>query len=659
MSPDTEEWVVANATLVPFDDGRRRAIVHFEVTIDSFRRLDTHEGVKLRIIDRLGNVIVDSDRPQELGAALGWPEDRQLHRLAADGQLPVDPEQDAVVTLGSDLVSVRRLETGAVTPNEWYLVASAPAAASWFPSMPTNGLVVLVGAIAVFGMAVGSMLIQERKLRSQATTDSLTALPNRSLFADRAGVALRMAERNGSQAAVLLLDLNRFKEVNDTLGHHRGDQLLRDLAGRLTRAVRSSDTVARLGGDEFAVLLPETAGTVGAIETAERIKEKLSEETEIGGVPFHVEASIGIALYPAHGREVADLLQHADVAMYRAKHAGVDYAVYSTDADPHSAERLSLIAELRSAIDRGELVNHYQPKFDLGSMSVTGMEALVRWQHPQRGTIPPNDFVPLAEISGLLQPLTNAVMVAAFRQAVEWNNAGWMLSVAINISPRSLADLTFLSDVERAVDETGVRPEQIVIEITENSLMNDPDACRHALNELRRQGFKISIDDFGTGYSSLNYLRALPIDELKIDRCFIGDMESNASSRAIVESTIALAHNLGTGWWPKGSRPNRRLTGSCPWGATLARASFSADRTSRRRSSTCGRPRIAASEPPLVTCWRRQRADSSSWRHSSRKRFSRPATAMSESSSLITTRFFDANEPVGIRGRQGTAPRRS
>ena len=166
--------------------------------------------------------------------------------------------------------------------------------------------------------------------------------------------------------------------------------------------------------------------------------------------------------------------------MYRAKHAGVDYAVYSTDADPHSAERLSLIAELRSAIDRGELVNHYQPKFDLGSMSVTGMEALVRWQHPQRGTIPPNDFVPLAEISGLLlQPLTNAVMVAAFRQAVEWNNAGWMLSVAINISPRSLADLTFLSDVERAVDETGVRPEQIVIEITENSLMNDPDACRY------------------------------------------------------------------------------------------------------------------------------------------------------------------------------------
>ncbi|MDH3227535.1 MAG: EAL domain-containing protein, partial [Thermoleophilia bacterium] len=458
--------------------------------------------------------------------------------------LPTSRKGPTLTELDGQPVAIEPLSTGVVTPNEWYLVVSAPTDSGSGVGLSLPTLLVLLGGIIVLGLAIASMIAYERRLRARATTDALTGLPNRTLFADRVTQALHRAERERDTLAVLLLDLNRFKEVNDTLGHHRGDQLLVELATRLASTIRTSDTVARIGGDEFAVLLPAT-GVEGAIRTAERLGRALARETEVEGVPFHVEASVGIAMYPEHGETVEVLVQHADVAMYSAKRSGTDYSVYASENDPHSASRLALTAELRAGIDRGELVLHYQPKYDLATMTINSVEALVRWNHPRRGLLPPAEFVPLAEVSGLLRPLTNAVMRSAFEQVVRWAGDGWDLKVAVNISPRSLGDPTFLTDLDESLAFAGANPEQIIIEITEDSLLGEPELSGATLPMLRDRGFSVSIDDFGTGYSSMSYLRDLAVDEVKIDRSFIMRLFDDPSNQAIVQSAISLARDLG------------------------------------------------------------------------------------------------------------------
>ena len=401
-------------------------------------------------------------------------------------------------------------------------------------------------AVGLIALSVFLLLINgyQRRLVRQALHDSLTGLPNRELFADRVGQAIRTADRELRPAALLLLDLDRFKEVNDTLGHHHGDLLLIQVGQRLGEALREADTVARLGGDEFAVLLPgATAEGAGAV--AGKLRVALQQPLSVAGVALDLDASIGIAVYPEHGSDAAELLQHADVAMYLCKQAHVGFFVYDPAMDEHSPARLALLGGLRRALDRGELVLHYQPKAELATGQIHGVEALVRWQHPEHGLLAPGEFIPLAERTGLIHPLTHWVLGAALNQAAEWQRASFRLSVAVNISTRSLLDPTFPDQVASQLAARQVSADRLILEITESAVMADPARALEVLGRLHRLGVGLAVDDFGTGYSSMAYLKELPIDELKIDRSFVGQMATSPSDAVIVGSTIDLGHNLG------------------------------------------------------------------------------------------------------------------
>jgi diguanylate cyclase (GGDEF)-like protein len=408
----------------------------------------------------------------------------------------------------------------------------------------------LVGMLALGGFLLLALGYQRQLVRQaaashhQALHDPLTGLPNRELFADRVGQALRAADRELRPAALLLLDLDRFKDVNDTLGHHHGDRLLTEVAGRVAGVLRRVDTVARLGGDEFAVLLPD-ASAEGAVGVAEKLRVALHQPLTLDGVALDLDASIGIAVYPDHGGDAAELLQHADVAMYAAKQAHAGFMVYDPAVDQHSPRRLALLGGLRRALERDELTLHYQPKAHLDSGEVLGVEALARWQHPDHGLLGPGEFIPLAERTGLIHPLTRWVLDAALRQAAEWHRAGHHLSVAVNVSTRSLLDAGFPEQVAGRLAHWEVPAGWLVLEVTESAVMADPALALDVLGRLHALGVGLAVDDFGTGYSSMSYLKALPVDELKVDRSFIGQMATSNSDAVIVRSTIDLGHNLG------------------------------------------------------------------------------------------------------------------
>jgi diguanylate cyclase (GGDEF)-like protein len=411
-------------------------------------------------------------------------------------------------------------------------------------------ILMLFGALALlyaslFRIVAGAsrrLRRQAEDSRHQALHDALTGLPNRTLFRDRVDQSIREARRGSFGCAVLLMDLDRFKEVNDTLGHHFGDRLLVALAVRLGSALRESDTLARLGGDEFAILLPSLPEPDAVLHAVERVTAALEQPIVIDGVPVAVEASIGIARYPDHGTDVDVLLQRADVAMYAAKEAHATYAVYDATQDDYSPSRLTLIGELRRAMEQREIVLHYQPKVDLNSGLITGAEALARWQHPERGLLPPSEFIPFAEHTGLIIPLTHYILDTALGQCSEWRDAGSPLSVAVNLSTRSLLDSTFPERVGELIEKWDLEPSALELEITETMIMHDPIRAQETLSRLSEQGIRLAIDDFGTGYSSLAYLNRLPVDEIKIDRSFVLDM---VQSDAIVQSTIDLGRNLG------------------------------------------------------------------------------------------------------------------
>jgi diguanylate cyclase (GGDEF)-like protein len=340
------------------------------------------------------------------------------------------------------------------------------------------------------------------------------------------------------------MDLDRFKEVNDTFGHHYGDLLLRQAGERLQCALRGADTLARLGGDEFAVLLP-VSDEADAADVAKRLLQTLEEPFAIEGHNLDIGASIGIAVCPDHAGDADTLLQRADVAMYVAKRSGTGYAVYTSDQDQHSPNRLSLAGELRHAIEQDQLVLYYQPKLDLSTREVVGVEALVRWQHPGQGLVLPDQFIPLAEQSGLIHPLAEWVLGEAARQYHQWRSAGFDLPVAVNLSMRNLHDPRLSHTIAHLLATWNLTAAALHLEITESSLMADPDRALAVLGRLRELGLSIAIDDFGTGYSSLAYLKRLPVAELKLDRSFVRDMASDHRDRAIVRSTVELAHNLG------------------------------------------------------------------------------------------------------------------
>jgi diguanylate cyclase (GGDEF)-like protein len=340
------------------------------------------------------------------------------------------------------------------------------------------------------------------------------------------------------------MDLDRFKDVNDALGHHHGDLLLKQVGPRVLSMLRESDTIARLGGDEFAVLLPAT-DISGATVAAQKILEALERPFVVEGFFLEIGASIGIAAFPEHGEDTDMLMRRADVAMYQAKQSGSGYAVYISEHDRHSPRRLALMGELRHAVERREMVLYYQPKIDLKTGKTVGVEALVRWQHPQHGLIPPDQFITLAEHTGVIKTLTLWVLSDAIRQILEWHQAGMEISVAVNLSPRNLQDLQLPDQIAELLQTQGVRPDWLELEITEGAIMADPGRAMEILTRLRTMGIRISIDDFGAGYSSLSYLRRLPVSAIKVDKSFVIGMTASEDDAVIVRSTVDLAHNLG------------------------------------------------------------------------------------------------------------------
>jgi diguanylate cyclase (GGDEF)-like protein len=373
-----------------------------------------------------------------------------------------------------------------------------------------------------------------------ARHDSLTGLPNRLAFHDSVTAAIEDCE----SGAMLLMDLDRFKEVNDTLGHHYGDLLLQRVAERVSEDLAADDEFARLGGDEFAIFSPGSDGDAG-LSLARRIAESLRTPIELGDIVLDAPASVGIALLPEDGTDVSTLLQKADVAMYRAKETHVDSTLYEERYDHHSPAKLALTADLRKAVDSDAIVVHYQPVLDLATSQAMSVEALVRWEHPDLGLLPPGAFLDIAEQTSLIKPLTHRVLETSLLQAAEWSKQGLEVAVAVNISTRVLNDPRLVQGVTRALEDANVPPARLKLEVTESSLMADPTLARSVLQELAELGVTISIDDFGTGYSSLAYLADLPVDEVKIDQSFVRRMAAGSRETIIVASTIDLAHHLG------------------------------------------------------------------------------------------------------------------
>ncbi|MEO5573679.1 MAG: EAL domain-containing protein [Gammaproteobacteria bacterium] len=386
---------------------------------------------------------------------------------------------------------------------------------------------------------------QIAKLEHQALHDSLCDIPNRTLFHAHLVQAIAVGQRAGTSLALLLIDLNHFKEINDTLGHDQGDQVLKQIGPRIQGVLRRSDTVARLGGDEFGVLLPTMTNVDQAELTASKILQALQPAFQVGNLELEISASIGIAYAPDHGSNPELLLQRADVAMYLAKRQGIGYAVYAPELDLHSLRQLTLISELRLAIDDGQLVLHYQPKLNFKSQAMTGVEALVRWAHPRHGLIYPDQFIPQVEQTALIKPLTLWVIERALQQHVAWRRLGHVISVAVNLSARNLQDLSLSQQIAALLHQYQVSPDLLTLEITESAIMHDPARALEVLTQIGHMGIQLSIDDFGTGYSSLTYLQKLPVNTVKIDKSFVLEMSTHADSAVIVRSTIDLAHNLG------------------------------------------------------------------------------------------------------------------
>lgn len=449
------------------------------------------------------------------------------------------------------------LGTGSIT------IASVVAAQRTNPVLWVLDLMPFV--FAVWGQYIGAMISDEasamvqhqtselraytaaieKKAAHEATHDSLTGLPNRTLFIDRLHQATTSARREGSRFAVLILDLDRFKEVNDTLGHFNGDRLIRQVGLRLSGVVRESDTIARIGGDEFGFLLLKSGRRPELTAVARRINQSLKPAFALEKLSLDVRASIGAVMFPDHGRDVDTLIQRADVAMYTAKQDNAGFSLYEPSMDDHSPHRLTLTGELREAIQQDDLILYYQPKVFGASNQLYAVEALVRWQHRKHGFMAPDDFIPLAERTGLIPELTVWVLKKALEECAQWHRSGLKIGVAVNISSLCLLDPEFPEVLTGLLASYDFPARSLTMEITETSIMVDPDRSLAIIKRIHDMGVSLSIDDFGTGYSSLSYLKRLPVSELKIDKSFVLDMLSNDSDSTIVNATIQLGHNLG------------------------------------------------------------------------------------------------------------------
>jgi len=382
-----------------------------------------------------------------------------------------------------------------------------------------------------------------KQLEAIAITDALTGLPNRTLLLDRLGQAVRTAQRTHQPLALLVMNLDRFKEINTALGHDCGDVVLQQIGPRVRSVLRDSDTVARIGGDEFAMLLPD-ADEEGALRVAHVILGALDTSFQVQGQAVDVDASLGVALYPAHGTDMQTLLRCVEVAMYDAKRTRNGVTLYDQALDQHSAPRLTLMSDLRAALMSETLQLHYQPKIDRSTGRAVGAEVLLRWPHPELGMIPPDKFIPLAEHSGIIVPLTAWVLEKALQQGQAWRQQQRDLNLSVNLSPRLLHDIEFPALVEELLKRYDYPPACLTLEITESALILDPERALSVLLRLSQLGVRISIDDFGTGYSNLGYLQQLPVDEVKIDKSFVIGMDTEQKETSLVRSIIAMAHAL-------------------------------------------------------------------------------------------------------------------
>ena len=401
----------------------------------------------------------------------------------------------------------------------------------------------------------------EELVQRLAYRDLVTGLPNRTLFRDRIDQAVAVAERHGQKLVIGVLDIDRFKNVNDTLGHAQGDRLLTEAAERITGLMRDSDSVARSGGNEFLFLLTEISSARDAVLAADRMLDALREPWQFGDTTFYISASIGLAFYPDDARESQALLENAHSAMRRAKQSGGDaQQFYDRELSTLAAERLSLESELHAAVSERQFIVHYQPQVDTRDHSIIGVEALVRWRHPRRGLIRPKEFIALAEETGLIVPMGQQVLRAACVQAREWQSVcARPLRMAVNVSARQLRDPGLIDDVADALRETGLEPGLLEIEITETATLSTPGHADAVLHRLREMGVSVSLDDFGTGYSSLSQLRGLPIDRLKIDRSFVAELPGDGSSAAIAGAVVDLANAMGLGVVAEGVETRQQL----------------------------------------------------------------------------------------------------
>jgi diguanylate cyclase (GGDEF)-like protein len=537
VSPDTGRWVISNSTWIRLPDGRR-LIVHFEVSFDSFAQYvnaiaaSTHVAV----VNRGNGQVLLQDRTA-------------LPTASPESRFPVTHWSGAFTTVASTagtttvkdrLAAYRIIDRAAGNANNWYVLEWSTARAGLVPGWA--GVAATTLGVLLISIALFVLRRQQSTLRRAARLDHLTGLVNRKALEEALDEALAGAKSGGDSVAVLMLDLDGFKHVNDTLGHDKGDLVLQEIARRLHANVFEYDTAARLGGDEFAVVLRHLHDADGVTAVAHRLHEALTRPIDIDGVPRFIGASIGAALHPEHGQSTAELLRGADTAMYRAKRDREGVRVYDAGTFV-GVSALGLAAELMTAIDDNKLVMAFQPQLSLSTGEIVGVEALARWERPGHGPVPPEEFIALAEETGLIRSLTSLTLRLALDEAQAWHNHGVHIPVSVNLSGRVVADRSLPTEVGALLEQRGLASDALVVEITETAVIRDRDAAVDVLQRLRAAGVRVELDDFGSGYASFGALRDLPLDGLKIDRSLV--VAKSDGGPRLLAATIENAQGLG------------------------------------------------------------------------------------------------------------------